>query len=267
MGNELIGIAVAVVVFTLLISVFGGGALLYVGARFAAKIPGSRYWKCVGVYVVSGLVGGVAGGAVNWMGRALGAETAVLFALVGMGVSLLLTWVVIMGMFQTTFGKAVLAWLPTLGQFVLVVPLLVAMLMPGLSKARELARRASCKSNVSAIGKAIAIYTAANRDVWPADLDTLIRDGQSPGIFVCPSSSNTPGSGKFSYVYVPGTARSDSGQIVLCDYKANHKDGYRTVLYADLHVGEFLTEDEFQQYLTAPFNAPFAKALRAAEGP
>jgi prepilin-type N-terminal cleavage/methylation domain-containing protein len=105
-----------------------------------------------------------------------------------------------------------------------IIALLVAILMPGLSKARELARRASCKANISATGKGIAIYTAANKDNWMWELtknswDTanvgtagqsdpnganppdrsvtgllflLVRDGQGPGIFVCPSTSDQP---------------------------------------------------------------------------
>jgi prepilin-type N-terminal cleavage/methylation domain-containing protein/prepilin-type processing-associated H-X9-DG protein len=107
-----------------------------------------------------------------------------------------------------------------------IIALLVAILMPGLSKARELARRASCKSNISAIGKGVGIYTAASRDQWmwlvcnanaqagwestkvgtsmglrttyttstpfsiTALLFVLVADGQAPGIFVCPSTQD-----------------------------------------------------------------------------
>jgi len=109
-----------------------------------------------------------------------------------------------------------------------IIALLVAILMPGLSKARELARRASCKSNISAVGKGVGIYAAANNDRWmwingnsgaaenwhttvtgtnrgadpgsngqtayniSALLFVLVRDGQAPGVFVCPSTTDTP---------------------------------------------------------------------------
>jgi len=104
-----------------------------------------------------------------------------------------------------------------------IIALLVAILMPGLSKAKELARRASCKANISAVCKATAIYTGANHDqyMWinstawsdttimgtnqmlaPASGGTnyavtalmfmLVRDGQSTSIFVCPSTSDVP---------------------------------------------------------------------------
>jgi prepilin-type N-terminal cleavage/methylation domain-containing protein len=126
-----------------------------------------------------------------------------------------------------------------------IIALLVAILMPILSKAREIARRAACKANQSAIGKAIQLYTNGNADDWmwyvtdkeaggttggrpltwsgtgfdtaggtgvptgnnrtvrpsadqtaynvTALLFTLIRGtgGQSPGIFVCPSTPDT----------------------------------------------------------------------------
>jgi len=105
-----------------------------------------------------------------------------------------------------------------------IIALLVAILMPGLSKARELARRASCKTNISNTGKGIAVYTGSYQDQWPwlnasfaignatgsnrtattitatttmnvsALLFVLIRDNQAPGIFVCPSTSDTPDS-------------------------------------------------------------------------
>ena len=115
-----------------------------------------------------------------------------------------------------------------------IIALLISILMPGLSRAREIARRASCKSNVSSIGKAIAMYQAGYNDQAPflfsdpaywsntaagqgctgrsaanstafdsgannlgtsqfnisAHLFLLVRYGQSPNIFVCPSSSN-----------------------------------------------------------------------------
>lgn len=109
-----------------------------------------------------------------------------------------------------------------------IIALLVAILMPGLAKARELARRASCKTNCSNVGKGIGVYTSSQKDLWmwvnvnwaaanttltgtartpgvsgapPATtaamnvtalMFVLVRDNQAPGIFVCPSSGDTP---------------------------------------------------------------------------
>ncbi len=99
-----------------------------------------------------------------------------------------------------------------------IIALLVAILMPALSKARELSRRSSCKANVSAIGKAILIYNNQNSDNWPHQvcqlwnsgtgqnrdvapststggnptrlLFMLVRNGQLPNIFICPSTQD-----------------------------------------------------------------------------
>ena len=102
-----------------------------------------------------------------------------------------------------------------------IIAMLVAILMPALAKAKELARRAHCATNHSNVGKAAAIYTSANRDQWPwvqasaawsagtgqnrftapsaaanYAVSTLpfilVRDGQAPGIFVCASTYDTP---------------------------------------------------------------------------
>lgn len=48
-----------------------------------------------------------------------------------------------------------------------IIALLVSILMPGLARARELARRAKCMSNLNGLGKAIALYQGQYDDKWP----------------------------------------------------------------------------------------------------
>ncbi len=48
-----------------------------------------------------------------------------------------------------------------------IIALLVSILMPSLSKARELAKRAVCQTNQKGIGTAMALYTGESRDQWP----------------------------------------------------------------------------------------------------
>jgi len=104
-----------------------------------------------------------------------------------------------------------------------IIALLVSILMPSLSKARELAKRAGCGMNVSAIGKGLAMYTNSNNDQYPFLTSTgawdttatgsnranttvwdttkaanvtalmfmLVRDGQSAKYFICPSENST----------------------------------------------------------------------------
>ena len=94
-----------------------------------------------------------------------------------------------------------------------IIALLVSILMPGLGRARELARRARCMSNLSGVGKALAIYindgandewpwlTTLNRDTKTGEnrgepagphgatalMYMLIRNKQAAELFVCPS--------------------------------------------------------------------------------
>jgi prepilin-type N-terminal cleavage/methylation domain-containing protein len=103
-----------------------------------------------------------------------------------------------------------------------IIALLVAILIPMLSKAKELARRASCKANVGSIGKSATMYIAQNDDTWmwfndtnnapwtgltgavrtappggpynvSALLFSLVRSKTSQaGIFLCASTTDTP---------------------------------------------------------------------------
>ncbi len=105
-----------------------------------------------------------------------------------------------------------------------IIALLVSILAPGLNRVRELANRTKCKTNVSNIGKGLAMYQHGHGDQYPyinssptalvttptgvptglvnnkpaADsginissfLFLLVRDGQAPNIFVCPSTED-----------------------------------------------------------------------------
>lgn len=48
-----------------------------------------------------------------------------------------------------------------------ILALLVAMLMPGLSRAKEIARRVQCQANFKLIGSSIQLFTAAHKDRGP----------------------------------------------------------------------------------------------------
>ena len=64
-----------------------------------------------------------------------------------------------------------------------IIALLVSLLLPSLSRARELAKRGICSTNLNGIGKAIKLYQAEAKDSYPftdaggaADLATAIAD-------------------------------------------------------------------------------------------
>src|SRR5881398_2594233 len=48
-----------------------------------------------------------------------------------------------------------------------IIAVLIGILMPALSKAREAAIRANCLSNLRELGNVLRIYAAENRDAFP----------------------------------------------------------------------------------------------------
>jgi prepilin-type processing-associated H-X9-DG protein len=154
--------------------------------------------------------------------------------------------------------------LMTVGGAALVVGMLMAVLMPPLSRAREQSRRATCAANMRQLGQAMMIYASVSGGRFPDRLDRLLAYVAS-GTLVCPSTSHTPASGQtpqlqaadlakgghLSYVYVGDTYATGSPvnaamTIVLFEPLTSHRDGVNA-LFADGHV----------QYL----NAAAARAL------
>ena len=101
-----------------------------------------------------------------------------------------------------------------------IIALLVSILMPGLGKARELAKRAGCMANLKGVSTGAGIYVnATENDSWPwlngtsigsttghsgsaggdppsnpavtALMYLLVRDNQPVKLFKCPSSNDT----------------------------------------------------------------------------
>lgn len=91
---------------------------------------------------------------------------------------------------------------------VAIVTILVGLLLPALSRARESAQRASCVNNLRQLGVAFQAYLLENRNLYPAAQDPISTtpfywlwmgrgfrtrlvdyvpgDKDNPGIFVCP---------------------------------------------------------------------------------
>lgn len=55
---------------------------------------------------------------------------------------------------------------------VAIIALLVAILLPSLSRAKELAKRANCSSNLHSVGQGVHLYAQDYRDVLPSFRDT-----------------------------------------------------------------------------------------------
>jgi prepilin-type N-terminal cleavage/methylation domain-containing protein len=85
-----------------------------------------------------------------------------------------------------------------------IIALLIALLLPSLSKAREQAKRTTCLSNLRSIGQAMYMYANANKDKLPngnlagtwnwelgaRSLVVMARDYTSAGVFRCPSDDD-----------------------------------------------------------------------------
>jgi prepilin-type processing-associated H-X9-DG protein len=131
----------------------------------------------------------------------------------------------------------------------LVMPFITAMmlsiLLPSLSRARELAKRAVCSANLRGIGQGLDIYANGNEEWFPQDLQALIDAGFStPAEFQCPSEANAS-LAKFDYIYVPGLdARAPVDWILVYEDPANHNGEGANVLYIDGRV-QFLKEPNF----------------------
>jgi len=138
-----------------------------------------------------------------------------------------------------------------------IISMLVAILMPALAKAREIARRAACLQNHGNIGRAAAIYQSTYHDQWPwvrasaswsaatgqnrwtapgpatnynvsTLLFLLVREGQGPGIFCCASTSDTPDSNTRSgsaYAWDFSPFREGGAEHVSYSYQGPLYDG------------------------------------------
>ncbi|MFQ5422447.1 MAG: DUF4190 domain-containing protein [Phycisphaerae bacterium] len=157
-------------------------------------------------------------------------------------------------------GMAV-AGICTGGAGLLLLPLLISILLPSLSRARELAKRTVCSANMRAIGLALYTY-AEDGDPFPevgADWQArLFSAGNlAPKDLICPSDTITTGT---SYHYVPGySASSDPAQIILFEDPAIHRDEGGNLLFLDGHV-EFVQSPRYEQMIdsiTLPDGRPY----------
>jgi len=137
---------------------------------------------------------------------------------------------------------------------ILVVPaLLISILLPSLNRAREVANRVKCASNMRQIGQAIVLYANDYGGQYPPDLATLLKtEDIRPPVFVCPDSTDTPASGPGdldsgghdSYVYLGKglTMPADPSVPVLYEADSHHIDG-ANFLFGDGHV-EFMSKSQ-----------------------
>jgi len=114
----------------------------------------------------------------------------------------------------------------------LIIPLIMmtSILLPSLARARELAKRTVCSTNLSGIGMAMKVYANNNNEAYPPDLKTLLKSGTvTERMFVCPSSTvdvaDIGGDLEACYTYIKGQGEWNDPSNVLVYEKADHHGG------------------------------------------
>jgi hypothetical protein len=109
---------VAAPVAWLLFWAFGGGAMLWVGARRLAKVPKATYLRSLGANCLGGLGAMLVHCIITCMLRPLGPWPG---PMLGLLAGTAVVWWVIAWAFHCPLKKAVLAWVPKLPQTIISV--------------------------------------------------------------------------------------------------------------------------------------------------
>jgi prepilin-type processing-associated H-X9-DG protein len=124
------------------------------------------------------------------------------------------------------------------------VALAMSILLPSLSRARELAKRAVSASNLRGIGQGCHIYANDQDGKFPESLDALIDAGM-----VIRGMLNSPRDheGNISYVYISGQTVKEDPRNILAFERLIGDEG-TNVLFLDGHV-QWMKLDQFKQAL------------------
>ncbi len=145
-------------------------------------------------------------------------------------------------------GFAIAGIVTGAASLLMVLPLMVAILLPSLSVARESAKRAMCGAKLQAMDAALRSYVEKH-DQEPPDLATLVDENfLYPGVMNCPSvdpaTSQVP-----PYIWIRGADCADADNVVMYEPLQNHGGEGGSVLFCDGHV-EFVLQANWEQVLT-----------------
>ena len=138
------------------------------------------------------------------------------------------------------------------------IPVTAGMLLPALARAREEARKANCKENLSQIGKAIYAFNQNHQGQFPSSLEALYPEYiRTFKVLRCPSTEDEPPA-QISYAYRQATPDAAADTPIAWDKLTNHEGG-GNVLFADGSVHWF-SEEDFQSLVSRQPTSPAAPA-------
>ncbi len=127
------------------------------------------------------------------------------------------------------------------GVSLIVIPvLMIAIMLPALSRARELSKRLVCQSNLRGIGTTMLIYQDEFPGQGVAPLTLFVQSGDiAPQQLICPSSGLTTS----NYVVLPLPPNADGTVVWAYEPASNHGGEGGNVVFADGHASFFRNEE------------------------
>jgi prepilin-type processing-associated H-X9-DG protein len=146
------------------------------------------------------------------------------------------------------------------GVSLIMIPMMIAILLPSLSRARELSKQLVCGANMKGIGTSMLIY-ANDYDGQVPTFEELVDSGDVLAEqFLCPSSDAVVGDLHACYELIPD-ARILPGRpdvVWMFERLDNHQEG-SNILFTDGHV-EFIDGPEEVEELIAETRRLIAEA-------
>ena len=129
----------------------------------------------------------------------------------------------------------------------IVLPLMIAILLPSLSVARETAKQAVCAANLRAVEAALLEYVEKHGQE-PPNLTALVDENMlDPRGLICPSV-NPAVNQMLPFIWTRNVDCDDAENIIAYEPIQNHNGDGGNVLFCDGHV-EFVLEANWEQTL------------------
>ena len=151
------------------------------------------------------------------------------------------------GILSLSHGPWPIPSTPTVSGGVATSALAVSILLPSLSRARELSKRTVCAANLRGIGQVLYISAQDRDNKFPDDIGDVIKeDNTTFKQFICPSTAvSVPDVERAidaCYIYIPGqSTNSPPNNVLLYERFENHGGEGVNVLFQDGHV-EFIKD-------------------------